>query len=163
MFKESVFLGTWSPSKLPLEMQIKTTMRYHLTPVTTLFSCSVMSDSLQPHGLQHTRIPYPSLSPAVCSNSCPLNQRCHPIISSCCLLLLLPSVFLSIRVFPSELALCIRWPNYWSFSFSISPSNEYPGSVSFRIDWFDLQWFPSSFWNNMMTQRVSDDCLLPNF
>ena len=138
MFKESVFLGTWSPSKLPLEMQIKTTMRYHLTPVTTLFSCSVMSDSLQPHGLQHTRIPYPSLSPAVCSTSCPLNQWCHPIISSCCLLLLLPSVFLSIRVFPSELALCIRWPNYWSFSFSISPSSEYSELISFRIDWLDL-------------------------
>ena len=52
--------------------------------------------------------------------------------------LLLPSVFPSIRVFPSELALCIRWPKYWSFSFNINPSNEYSGLISFRIDWFDL-------------------------
>ena len=50
----------------------------------------------------------------------------------------LPSVFPSIRVFSSESALCIRWPKYWSFSFSISPSNEYPGLISFRVDWYDL-------------------------
>ena len=53
-------------------------------------------------------------------------------------LLLLPSIFPSIRVFLSESVLCIRWPNYWTFSFSISPSNEYSGLISFRIDWFDL-------------------------
>ena len=56
---------------------------------------------------------------------------CHP-------LLLLPSIFPSIRVFSNELVLRIRWPKYWSFSFSISPSNEYSGLISFRIDWFDL-------------------------
>ena len=56
----------------------------------------------------------------------------------CCPLLLLPLVFPSIRVFSSELILCIRWPKYWSFSFSISPSNDYSGLISFRIDWFDL-------------------------
>ena len=56
---------------------------------------------------------------------------CHP-------LLLLPSVFPSIRVFSNESVLCIRWPKYWSFSFSISPSNEYSGLISFRTDWFDL-------------------------
>ena len=56
----------------------------------------------------------------------------------CCLLLPLPSIFASIRVFPSESALRIRWPKYWSFSFSISPTNEYSGLISFRIDWFDL-------------------------
>ena len=56
---------------------------------------------------------------------------CHP-------LLLLPSIFPSIRVFSNESALCIRWPKYWSFSFSISPSNEYLGLISFRTDWFDL-------------------------
>ena len=56
---------------------------------------------------------------------------CHP-------LLLLPSIFPSIGVFSNESALCIRWPRYWSFSFSISPSNEYSGLISFRIDWFDL-------------------------
>ena len=54
------------------------------------------------------------------------------------LLLFLPSIFPSIRVSSNELALHIRWPKYWSFSFSISPSNEYPGLISFRIDWFDL-------------------------
>ena len=56
----------------------------------------------------------------------------------CCSLLLLPSVFPSIRVFSSESALCIRWPKYWSFRFSISPSNEHPGTISFRMDWLDL-------------------------
>ena len=56
----------------------------------------------------------------------------------CLPLLLPPSIFPSIRVFPSELALCIRWPDYWSFSFSINPSNEYSGLFSFRIDWFGL-------------------------
>ena len=58
----------------------------------------------------------------------------HPII--CCSLLLLPSIFPSIRVFSSESVLCIRWPEYWSFSFN--PSNKYSGLISFRIDWFDL-------------------------
>ena len=56
---------------------------------------------------------------------------CHP-------LLLLPSIFPSTRIFPSDSVLCIRWLNYWSFSFSISPSNEHSGLISFRIDWFDL-------------------------
>ena len=56
----------------------------------------------------------------------------------CCPLLLLPPIFPSIRVFSNELALCIRWPKYWSFSFSISPSNEYSGLISFRTNWFDL-------------------------
>ena len=56
----------------------------------------------------------------------------------CRLLLLLPSIFPSIRVFPSESVLCIRWPKYWSFSFSISPSNEHSGLIFFRMDWFDL-------------------------
>ena len=56
----------------------------------------------------------------------------------CCPLLLLPSIFPSIRVFSNESVLHIRWPKYWSFSFSISPSNEYSGMISFRIDWFDL-------------------------
>ena len=56
----------------------------------------------------------------------------------CCPLLLLPSIFLSIRVFSNESALCIRWPKYWSFSFNISPSNEHPGLMFFRMDWLDL-------------------------
>ena len=56
----------------------------------------------------------------------------------CCPLLLLPSIFPSIRVFSNESVLCMRWPKYWSFSFSISPSNEHPGLISFRMDWLDL-------------------------
>ena len=56
----------------------------------------------------------------------------------CCPLLLLPSIFPSIRVFSNESVLCIRWPKYWSFSFNISPSNEHPGLISFRMDWLDL-------------------------
>ena len=56
----------------------------------------------------------------------------------CCPLLLLPSIFPCIRVFSNELALCIRWPKYWSFSFNISPSNEHSGLICFRMDWLDL-------------------------
>ena len=97
-----------------------------------------MSDSLRPHGLQHTRPPCLSPSPRVYSNSCPLSRQCHPTISSSVPLLLLPSVFPSIRVFSNESTLCITWPKYWSFSFNISPSNEHSGLISFRMDWLDL-------------------------
>ena len=104
-----------------------------------LFSCSVMSDSLRSHGLHHTWLPWSftiswsllklmSIDSVMPSNHLIL---CRP-------LLLLPSIFPSIRVFSSELALHVRGPKYWSFSFSISPSNEYSGLISFRIDWFDL-------------------------
>ena len=100
------------------------------------FSCSAMSNSLWPPGLQHARLPCPSPTSGVYSNSCPLSQCCHPTISSNHLLL--PSIFPRIRVFSSESVLHIRWPKYWSFSFSISPSNEYSGLISFRMDWVDL-------------------------
>ena len=98
-----------------------------------------MSDYLQPHGLQHARLPCPSPTPGAYSNSMSIESvmpsnhliLCHP-------LLLLPSIFPSIRVFSNESVLCIRRPKYWSFSFSISPSNEYSGWVSFRMDWLDL-------------------------
>ena len=79
-------------------------------------------------------------SPRVCSNSCPLSQWCH-LTGHLILyapLLLPPSIFPSIRVFSNESFLPIRRPNYWSFSFKISPSNEYSGLISFRIDWFDI-------------------------
>ena len=104
-----------------------------------LFSRSVTSDSLWPHGLQHTRLPCPSPSPRASPNSCPSSQWCLPTpnLFLCRLLLLLPSIFPRIWVFSNELALCIRWPKYWSFSFSISPSNEYSGLIFFRMDWFD--------------------------
>ena len=101
-----------------------------------------MSDYLQPHGLQHARLPCPSLSPRVCSNSCPLSQWCHSTISSSIsLLLLLPSIFPSFRVFSNEMALHIGWLKYWSFSFSISPSSEY-SEISLRVDWFDPPCWP---------------------
>ena len=74
----------------------------------------------------------------VCSNSCPMSQWCHPTVSSFLPLLLLPSIFPTMRVFSNESTLTITWPKYWSFSFNISPSNEYSGLISFRIDWFDL-------------------------
>ena len=93
---------------------------------------------LQPHGLQHTRLPCHSLSPRVCPNSCPLSGLCHPTISSlCCLLLLLPSVFCSIRVFSNEAALHISWAKIGAAA-SVLPSSEYSGLISFRIDGFDL-------------------------
>ena len=100
------------------------------------FSCSIVSDSLWPHGLQHARLPCPSPTHGACSNSCPLSRWCHLIL--CRPLLLLPSIFPSIRVFTNESVLCIRWPKYWSFGFSISPSNEYSVLISFRMDGLDL-------------------------
>ena len=96
-----------------------------------------MSKFLRSHGLQHTRLPCPSLSLGVCLNSCPSAMLSnHHILW--CPLLLLPSIFPSIRIFSNKSSLCIRWPKYLSFSFIISPSNEYSGLISFRIDWFDL-------------------------
>ena len=95
------------------------------------FSCSVMSDSLQPHALQHARPPCPSPTPEVYLNSCQLSWWCHPNhLILCRLLLLLHSISPSIRVFSNESALHIRWPKYWSFSFNISPSNEHSGLIS---------------------------------
>ena len=101
---------------------------------SVLYSRSVVSDSLQPHALQYARLPCPSPTPGACSNSCPLSRWCHPTISS------------SVDPFSSRLqsfsasgsfepVLHIRWSKYWSFNFSISPSKEYSGLISFRIDW----------------------------
>ena len=97
-----------------------------------------MSNSLRPHRLQHAKLSYPSLTPGAClimsiELAMPSNHLtfCHP-------LLLLPSLFPSIRVFSNESALHIRWLKYWSFSFSISPSNEHSELISFGIDWLDL-------------------------
>ena len=106
------------------------------------FSHSVMSDSLQLHELQYARPPCPSPTPGVHPSPCPCHV--HGIMMPsrhlilCCPLLLLPSIFPSFRVFSNESALHIRWPKYWSFSFNISPSNEHPGLISFRMDWLDL-------------------------
>ena len=99
---------------------------------------SVVSDSLRLLESQHARPPCPSPTPGVHSNSRPSSQWCHPAISSSRPLLLLPPIPPSIRVFSNESTLHMRWPKYWSFSFSISPSNEYSGLISLQIDWFDL-------------------------
>ena len=96
---------------------------------------------LWPYGLQDTRLSCPSLSPGVCSNSCPLIDDAirlsHPLLppfSSC------PQSFPVLGSFPMSQLFTIRWPKYWSFasSFCISPSNEYSGLISFRIDWFEF-------------------------
>ena len=97
-----------------------------------------MTNSLRPYELQHTRLPCPSLSPGVCSDSCPLTWWCHPTISSSITPFSSCPQSFPAWVFSSGLALCIRWLKYWSFSLSISPSNEYSALTSFRIDWFDL-------------------------
>ena len=100
------------------------------------FSCSLVSDSLWTHGLQYARPPFPSPTPEACSNSCPSSQWCGSAIW--CPLLLLPPIPPRIKVFSNESTLHIRWPKYWSFSFSIFPSKEHPGFISFRMDWLDL-------------------------
>ena len=92
--------------------------------------------SLWPPGLQHARPPCLSPTLRAFSNSSSSSWWCHLIF--CRPLLLLPSIFPSIRVFSNESVLRIRWPQYWSFSFSISPSNEYSELISFTTDWFDL-------------------------
>ena len=103
------------------------------------FSCSVMSNSLQPHELQHARPPCPSPAPRVYPNSCPLSQWHYPTISSSvipfssCL-----QAFPASGSFSNKSALCIRCPKYWSFSFTISPSNEHLGLISLRMNWLDL-------------------------
>ena len=90
------------------------------------------------HGLQHARPPCSSPTPGVYSNSCPLSWWSHPTIIRCNALLLPPSIFPSIRVFSNESVLPIRLPKYWSSNFSISPSKEYSGPISFRMGWLDL-------------------------
>ena len=103
------------------------------------FSCSVVSHSLQPHGLQHARLPCPSPTPGAYSNSCPSCWWHHATISSSVI-----SFSSCLQSFPASgsfsmsLIHHIWWPKYWSFSFSISPSNEYSGLISFTMDWLDL-------------------------
>ena len=102
------------------------------------FYHSVVSDSLQPHELQHARHTCPSPTPGVHSDS-PIESvmpSSHLIL--CRPLPLLPPIPPSIRILSNESTLCMRWPKYWSFSFSIIPSKQHPGFISFRMDWLDL-------------------------
>ena len=102
-------------------------------------SVTQLSDSLQPHGLQHPRLPCLSPTPGTCSNSCPSSRWYHPTISSS----VVPfsswlQSFPASGVFSNVSVFCVRWPKYWSSSFRISPSNEYSGLISSRMDWLDL-------------------------
>ena len=112
---------------------------FFLQFISVQFSRSVVSDSLRPRGLQHAMLPCPSPN----SRSLLKLMSIELVMPSnhlilCYTLFLLPSIFPRIRVFSNESALRIRWPKYWNFSFSISPSNEHPGLISFRRDWLDL-------------------------
>ena len=101
-------------------------------------SRSVVSNSLWLHGLQHASCPVHHQLLKLAQTHVHLNQWCRPTISSSDAHFSCPQVFPSINIFSSESVLCIRWPKYWSFRFSISPSNEYSWLISFRIDWFDF-------------------------
>ena len=102
------------------------------------FSRSVVSDSLRPHESQHARPLCPSPIPGVHSDSRLSSQWCHPAISSSVIPFSSCPQSLPASVFSYESTLCMRWPKYWSFSFSIIPSKEHPGMISFRMDWLDL-------------------------
>ena len=107
----------------------------HFRSVTHL--CPILCDPMK---LQHARPPCPSPIPWVHSDSCPSSPWCHAAnLILCSPFLLLPPIPPSIRVFSNESTLRMRWPKYWSFRFSISPSKEHPGLISFRMDWLDLQ------------------------
>ena len=124
-----------------------------------MFSCEVVSNSLRPHGLQHTRLPCPTPPP----ESAHLHVH-HPLMMPsnhlilCHLLLLLPSSFPSIRVFSNKLALCIRW-SWWSFNFSINPSNAYSRLIFFRIDWFGLLAFQGTLKSLLQHYRLKSSIL----
>ena len=113
-------------------------VHFHMPLSSVQFSCSVMSNSLQPHGLQQGRhlCPSPTLSLLKLMSIELVMPHNHLILYHP--LLLLPSIFPSIRVFSNESALCIRWPKYWSFRVSISPSNEYSGLISFNSIFYYL-------------------------
>ena len=122
-------------------LPIKPSSIYYVFYPTRYHCCSIVSNSLRPHGLRpHARLPCPEvhylLKFAQILSFESMIQSNHLIL--CCPLLLLPSIFPSIKVFSNGSALCIRWPKYWNFSFSISPSNESSELISFTIDWFDF-------------------------
>ena len=124
--------------KLPVLPNFLSNTWEHLSIYSVQFSRLVMSDSLRPHELQHTRPPCPSPTPSV--HPTQFHRVSDAIQPSQLLSSPSPpaSIFPSIRVFSNESALCIRWQKYWSFSFSISPSKEHPGLISFRMDWLQV-------------------------
>ena len=130
--------------RIHLLLKWKKWIFWHLPPILFLFWIFVVQSLSHVRlfvtlGWQYARLPHPSLSPGGCSNSCALSWWWYPIIwSSVALFSSCPQSFPAPGSFSNESTLCIRWPKYWSFSFSISLSNEYSGLISFRIDWFDL-------------------------
>ena len=112
-----------------------------------------MYDSLRPHEPQHARPHYSSPTPGVHSDSGPSSQWCHPAISSWVIPFSSCPQSLPASVFSNESALRIRWPKYWRFSFSISPSKEHPGLISFRMDWLDLLASPRDFQESSLTPQ----------
>ena len=117
---------------------------YPCSPCPVQFSSLVVSDSLRPHGRQHTGPACPSPTPGVYPNSCPLSRWCHPAISSSFVpFSSCPQSFPASGSFATS-QLCFRWPKYWGFSFNISPSNKQPGLISIRMDWLDLLEFSLS-------------------
>ena len=119
-------------------INLKTCMQKKSDTTEYQFSRSVMSYSLWPHGLQHASLPWASPTPGACAGSIKSVMPCNHLIL-CHPLLFLPSIFPSIRVFSNESVLRIRWPQFWSFSFSISPSSEYSG-LGRVISWHWLSW-----------------------
>ena len=119
-------------------LSISSFLSHSTTIRSDQISHSVVSDSLRPHESQHARPPCPSPTPGVHSESRPSSQRCHPAISSSVVPFSSCPQSLPASVFSNESTLRMRWPKYWSFSFSIIPSKEIPGLISFRMDWLDL-------------------------
>ena len=136
-------------SRLPWAIQLSMLVIYvfniDLFLSSVQFSCSVVSDSLRPHEFQHARPPCPSPTPRVHSNSHPSSQWCHPAISSPVTPFSFCPQSLPASVFSNESTLRMRWPKYWSFSFSIIPSKEIPGpkgatAVSCVCSWWEHTW-----------------------
>ena len=137
--------------------QAPLSMEFSMQEYWSGFSSSVMSNSLWPHGLEHARLPCPSPTPGAYSKSCPSSWWCHPTIS--------PSVIPFSSTFNisqyqglfQESDFRIRWPKYWSFSFSISPSNEYSGLI--LIYWFDLLAFQGTL-KSLLQHHISKASIL---
>ena len=117
------------------------------------FTHSVVSNSLQPHEPQHARPPCPSPTPGVYPSSCPLSWWCHPAISSSAVPFSSCPQSFPASESSNESALRMRWPKYWSFSFSIIPSKEIPGLISFRMDWLDLLAVQGDFSNTTVQKH----------
>ena len=167
------FLGVYLCPYLPLHKDVfsnglnwRILVMVHEVPslpssmISVQFSHSVMFNSLRPHGLQHARLPCPSPTPGACSNSCPLSQWCHSTISS--FIVPFSSCLQSFPASGSFQMSVLRnsQPKDWNFSFSISPSNEYSGLISFRIDWFDVLADQGAFKSLLQHLNLKINCTL---